>query len=374
VRSLPVSVRERIVDGGRGLTFLVIRLGAFGDILRTLPAVRLLRSGLPAARIHWICDERWAAFLGDHRDIDGVVALPRARLCGLARSWTGWPLLPREVARLGRSLRELAPEIALDFHGNLRSGIVGLLSGARVRLGYGSHQQKEGNRFFTTHRVDSGPRRTGRIERNLQLIRALGLPDGPLPDGGLPRSAQAERDAREMVARGAASGVPYAVLSAGASRRQSYKKPPPALLAAAARELAHRGVTPLVAYGPGEEVDAAQVVEASGGTARLLPPTDLRVLSALLGGARLFCGGDSGPLHLACALGCPVVGIYGPTDPEVNAPWGAPHRAVAPPGRHYTGIQRIDRRAGSFEGITGEAVREAVAEVLARHAVPGPAR
>src|SRR6185295_1456247 len=129
--------------------------------------------------------------------------------------------------------------------------------------------------------------------------------------------------------------------------------------AAAARQLGELGVTPLVAYGPGEDMDAARVVQASDGAAHLLPPTDLAMLAALLRRARLFCGGDSGPLHLACAAGCPVVAIYGPTDPEVNAPWGVPHRVVAPPDRVYTGIKKEDRGRG-FEGITPEAVRRAV--------------
>jgi heptosyltransferase-1 len=138
------------------------------------------------------------------------------------------------------------------------------------------------------------------------------------------------------------------------------------LLAAAARALAARGITPVVVHGPGEEADADRVVEASSGEAALAPPTDLRMLAAVIKGARLLVAGDSGPLHLACAAGCPVVAIYGPTDPVINAPWGVPHASVFPPGRSYTGIKRTDRTASGFEGITVEAVAAAVNDVLDR--------
>src|SRR5207244_1299418 len=143
-----------------------------------------------------------------------------------------------------------------------------------------------------------------------------GVPDRPLPDGGLPLAAEQVATARE-IARGLGGATAYAVVSPGASRGQVYKKPPASLLAAAAEQLAARGIAALVVHGPGEEADAREVVAASSGTAELAPPTGLHLLAALLRGAIVFVGGDSGPLHLACAVGCPVLGVYGPTDPAV---------------------------------------------------------
>jgi ADP-heptose:LPS heptosyltransferase len=251
----------------------------------------------------------------------------------------------------------------VDFHGNLRSGLVGRMSGAEVRVGYAGHQQKEGNRLFTTHRVPSGDRRTPRMERNLDLVRALGLADGPLPVGRLPIADAGTAEASAIANRlGPAGG--YAVVSPGASALQAYKKPPSDLLVGACRQLSVRNTAALVVYGPGEESDARTVVEAAGGSATLAPPTRLPTLAALLRNARLFVGGDSGPLHMACAVGCPVLGIYGPTDPQVNQPWGVPFVAVAPPGRRYTGIKRRDREAGGFDGLTAGAVKAAVDQLL----------
>jgi len=376
VKPLPSRLRAALESGGSDLEILVVRLGAMGDIVRTLPAARLVRAALPEAGMVWVCDASWAPLLQGHPDLDAIVPFPRRRLDALRRSPLRWPRLMAEIAALRRELRRRQPRLALDFHGNLRSGVVSVLSGARVRLGYADGQQKEGNRWLTTHRVPGGPERTPRMTRNLALVAALGLPVEPVPDSGLPVTIESVRAARELLRQVTGAERPYAILSPGASRRQAYKKPPATLLAAAADALHARGIAPLVVYGPGEEADALRVAEASRGRALPAPPTELTLLAALLRKARLFVGGDSGPLHLACGVGCPVVAIYGPTDPVVNGPWGVPSASVVPPGRTYTGIPRIDRTNAGFAGITPEAVQEAVDEVLsaarrqARHSAP----
>jgi ADP-heptose:LPS heptosyltransferase len=366
MRPFPPELETALARSGEDLSIAVVRLGAMGDIVRVLPAVRLLRIHLPDARIHWICDDRWAPLLEGHRDLDSVVALPRTHWNRERRRPASWPAIARGLLHARRLLRDLGCGLAIDFHGNLRSGIVARWTRARVRLGHAAHQQKEGNRFLTTHRVEPGPeRRRSRVERHLSLVRALGVLDDVLPDAGFrpaPRERTAAREALRAV--DVQGDRPYAILNPGASAAQAYKQPPPSLLAAAARPLAERGIVPVVIHGPGEEPAARAVVAASEGAARLAPPTTLRVLVPLVAGARLFVGGDSGPLHLACGVACPVVGLFGPTDPVVNAPWNVPHRVVAPPHRRYTGIKRIDRAAGGFEGIRPEEVAHAVVALL----------
>ena len=343
---------------------LVLRLGALGDVLRTLPAVRLVRAGLPEAGIWWVVDDRWLAALDGHADLSGTIAFPR-RMGNLAlRRPARWPALVRELRAFRRRLRGIAAHLVLDFHGNLRSGVVGVLSGAPVRLGYEGHQQKEANRWLTTHRVASGDRRTPRMARNLDLVRALGLPDAPPPRAEPALVGAGSEAATAILAAAGLAAAGFGVLNPGASAAQAYKKPPAALLAAAARQLDTRGLVPLVVWGPGEEPDARRVVELAGGRSLLAPPTDLAALAALLARARLFVGGDSGPLHLACAVGCPVVGLYGPTDPVVNGPWGVPCRALFPEGRAYTGIKRHDRHGGGFDGLAPDGVAAAVAALL----------
>jgi ADP-heptose:LPS heptosyltransferase len=353
------SWTERVREEGDGLRILVVRLGAMGDILRTLPAVRLVRRALPRAEIRFVLDDKWAGVIRNHPDLDGIVELPRRRFEELFRSPRRWGTLLDELARWRDRLRQPRPDLLLDFHGNLRSGVVGALSGAQVRLGHAGHQQKEGNRLFTTARVPAGKRRTSRLERNLDLVRAMGLPDRPLPGGGLPEDRDAAVEAEQISGQDT-----YAVLCPGASVLQAYKKPPAALLAGAAAALGARSIGSLVVHGPGEEEDAAAVVRAAEGAATLAPPTSLAVLMELLRRARLFVGGDTGPLHMACAVGCPVIGIYGPTDPAVNSPWGVRFEQVVPEGRIYTGIKKLDRRSGGFDGIRPDAVADAVTRLL----------
>jgi len=179
VRRLPPFILERLADGGRDLSVLVLRFGALGDIFRTLPAVRLVRSALPHARVTWAVDRRWRIALEGHPDLDEILDLPRFRRDEPPTGPVAW------VGFWRSELRRVRANLVLDFHGNLRSGVAGRLSSAPVRIGHDGHQQKEGNRFFTTHRVEAGPRRVSRVQRNLALLKALGIPCEPLPDAGL---------------------------------------------------------------------------------------------------------------------------------------------------------------------------------------------
>ncbi len=362
---LPPSLTQALRDPAARLTILVVRLGALGDILRTLPAVRLIRRGLPRSSIWWVVDDRWQVALADHPDLSGLVTWPRRAWARQLPSPMRWPAIVASARAVVGELRALRPDLVLDFHGNARSGLIGRLSGAAVRVGYAGHQAKEGNRWFSTHRVPAGARRTPRLERNLELVRALGLPDGPPPVGPLPLARAGRAAADRIVAESCGSAQAIAVVNPGSSAAQTYKRPPAALLAVAATRLAERGAVPLVVWGPGEEPAARRVVELSGGAARLAPATDLPTLAALLERARLYVGGDSGPLHLACAVGCPALALYGATDPVVNGPWGVACRAVFPEGRRYTGVKRLDRRAGDFEGISGPQVCAALDALLA---------
>jgi lipopolysaccharide heptosyltransferase I len=363
VLQLPSSVLRALGDEGRGLTVLALRLSAMGDILRTLPPVRVLRRAAPRLRIYWVVEDRWAGVLSAHPDLDGVISVPRKGWQELLRTPAGWLRMPGSVNALRRDLRSRRADLVLDFHGNLRSGLIAGFSGSPIRVGYEGHHQKEGNRWFTTHRVPAGDRRTPRLQRNLDLVRALGIDVVDLPDGGLPVTSAGCSAAEAILNEFGMRAQGYAVISPGASARQAYKVPPAGLLAAAARRQNERGLRSIVVWGPGEEVLARKVVEHAAGSAVVAPATDLDTLRELLRRARLFVGGDTGPLHMACAVGCPVIGIYGPTDPIVNGPWGVPHRTLSPPGRRYTGIKRVDRRSG-FGDLSEVAVGEAVDSIL----------
>jgi ADP-heptose:LPS heptosyltransferase len=361
---LPAATARLLGTDGDGATILVVRLGAMGDVVRTVPAVRLVARRWPRARIVWVVDAAWRVVLDGHPDLAGLIEIPRRAWGRAIRSPATWPGLVGSIASVSRALSGSSASLVLDFHGDLRSGALGWFSRAPVRVGFEGHQQREGNRWFTTQRVPSGDRRTPRLARNLSLVRAIGVPTDDVPPPDLPLVARGRDAAADVLGALGLGGRDYAIVSPGASARQAYKKPPAAALAAGCAAIARNGGAALVVWGPGEETDARRVVDLAGASAQLAPATTIPALAALTAGARLFLGGDSGPMHLACAVGCPVVAIYGPTDPVVNAPWGVPHRIVCPPGRSYTGVRRADRPAG-FDGLEPADVPRAVEELWA---------
>lgn len=345
------------------MRFLVVRLGAMGDVLRTVPAAEALRRAFPEARFAWAVDAPWAPLL---ECIPGFlpVRFPRGDFKRASSRWTGWPSAAGIAAAWRRSLRAEAPDVAVDFHGNLRSGVTARFSGAPVRIGFDGAEQKEGNRRFSTHRLPLERARRPRLERNTALARAL-IESAGLEWEGRPPSPLAfdwPDEARRTAERFADTG-PYVAIAPAVSAAQAYKTPPIPLLVAAARRSRDAGRSVWIVWGPGERDQAERLARDCEGAAAVAPETSLVELGAVLAGASGFVGGDTGPMHLACAVGVPVLALYGPTDPRVNAPWSPRAFALSPPGREYTGVKRIDRREG-FDGLTEAAVAEAAGRLL----------
>jgi ADP-heptose:LPS heptosyltransferase len=299
----------------------VIRLGAVGDVVRTLPAASALRATYPAAHLAWLVEPPSAALLGAQPWIDEVIVFPRPDLRASFRARR-----LAEALRLLRtfvvSLRERSFDLVVDFHSILKSGLLARASGAPRRAGYAPPFGREGAWLFANLRAVLEPRRVSRFERNLGLVRFLGSDALPAPT---PLRVDPEIS-RAMRARLGAEAAPV-VLHPGTSASTSHKRWTAAGYAAVARALADEdGLAAIVTFGPDaeERLLAEEVVRRAGGAARLAPPTEsLAHLAALLACARLYVGGDTGPMHVASLVGTPVVQILGPTDPVENAPWRA---------------------------------------------------
>lgn len=311
--TVPVSASDRL---------LVIRLGAVGDVLRTLPALHLIRRRYASLHLAWIVEDLSRDLLEGHPEIDQVIRFPRREIASDARR-------PHRLAArlrdLGRELRRHRFTIAVDFQGSLKSGILSVLSGAQARLGFAPGHAREMSSLFANRWVRPRTRWMNRVERNLLMSEALGA-TGDEVLMNLPETA-AEGGAADRILREFASdGQPLVVLSPGTSRRQAHKRWPVDRFARLAAQLRGRlGAVPFVAWGPGEAEMASGIVKGSGGAAVLSPAIGLRALAALLRRASLFVGADTGPMHLAWGVGCPVVALFGPTDPRLNAPLGETH-------------------------------------------------
>jgi lipopolysaccharide heptosyltransferase I len=298
---------------------LVIRLGAVGDVIRTLPAVRWIKRACPAVPIAWVVEDLSRDLLLGQPDIDEVIRFPRREL----REALAHPLrAARAFAALLRILRSRRFTVAADFQGSCKSGLLALLSGARRRVGFAPGHSREASWIFTNEWVRPPVARMNRVARNLQVASALGGSDDDVTVP-LPELAEDRAEADRIVGELRAGGRRVVVFSPGTSHRQRHKRWPIGHYARLASLMQRTiGVTPAIAWGPGEEEIARAIVLESGDGAQLLPPMGLRLLASVLRRADLFVGADTGPMHLAWAVGCPVVAVFGPTDPALNAPLG----------------------------------------------------
>lgn len=325
---------------------LIVRLGAVGDIVRTLPAVRLLRRSWPGVAFAWAVESGPAELLAGHPDVDQLIILDRRRLRRALRR-----LDLAALATPGRfisRLRAFRPHLALDFQSSLKSGLTSWLSGAPVRFGFDRPFDREHSHLFANRRIPLPDARLHRVLRAAALARAAGAEDGPL-EADLALTAAERADARAQILR-LTGGRRVVALAPFTSARQPWKRYPLTGWTEVARRLAGAGRAVLILAGPGEEDAAARLCGAAGDGVIPLPAPPLRTLAAILETCELLVGGDTGPMHLAWAVGAPVVAVFGPTDPALNAPFGVGHSVVAPP-------RPSDRRAADpFPGITPDLI------------------
>lgn len=305
---------------------LIVRLSAVGDVITSLPTLASLRLQLPGARIAWAVEEASAPLLRGHPHLDDLVVLP-------LKSWRRelpWPLATartlREAGTAVADLRRMRFDVVLDLQGNLKSGIVSRLTGCPRRIGYAPGRVREGNHLFMTEYVDLPVPEPPRVERSLRMLTALDLePRYERTVLGLSGEHRAEADAAVPAGGG------FVVMHPGTSAFGSFKRWPADRYGRLALSLKReRGLVTLVTCGPGEGDLARAAQDASEGAARALPPFrgGLMAMAALLERASLMVAADTGPLHLAAALGRPVVALFGPKDPSVYAPLGSPRRIV----------------------------------------------
>jgi lipopolysaccharide heptosyltransferase I len=300
-------------------SLLVIRLGAVGDVIRTLPAVSCLRGAFPEAKIGWAVEEPSREILQGHPDIDEVHVLARRQLRAgpfPARLFRGAGILRAYAA----GLREASFDWAVDLHGTFKSGLIARLSGARRIYGFGRGHAREHADLFYTDPVPLPRKKMSRVERALAVAGALGA-EISSPRRVLPEWPDAARVAERFL-REKAPDHPRILISPGTSETQSFKRYPAPLFARFADAMVEAtGGRIILAWGPGEESIVEEVRRSMSRLAVPTPRTSLTELAEIARRCDLFVGSDTGPLHLAAATGIPVVALYGPTDPKVNAPY-----------------------------------------------------
>ena len=309
---------------------LVVRLGAMGDIIHTLPAVRALKLGHPARRLFWAVEPKWAPLLEQNPFVDGILLVHRTL---------------RGLLSAPRTLRVSTYGFAVDFQGLLKSALVALAAQPETIYGFDAGQVRErASALFYQHRVT--PSAVHVVDRNLDLAAAAGAvrdvqPCFPLPPG---------RPEGDLPAGDFVLASPLAGWAA--------KQWPLAHYRALAARLDCEFRVPLVLNGPPGATfgDIAPAIPHYSGLPGLIDAT--RRAAAVV-------GVDSGPLHLAAALEKPGAAIFGPTDPARNGPYGSSLRIVRSSGAvtTYKRGAAIDR---SMQDIAPEEIFETLRAALGR--------
>lgn len=289
---------------------LIILLGAIGDVVRALPLLGRLRRAWPHAHIAWAVEPKSQPILEGHPWLDELIVYDRRRA-----PWSFLPFLGK--VRAGRF------DHVVDLQRHLKSGIIGAASGARDRLGFAAANTKEFNHCLTTRQIDPQPNLRLKLTQYQAFGDALGAPPAPIEFGlSLPPAEEARARAFLATARRPMLGV---ILGSSWPSRVYF----PQYIATVIRGLAQPAgenppLFPVLIGGPEEAAIGAAVVSELQGIEHLnlAGRTRLRDLIGIFGECAVAFGPDSGPMHIAAAVGCPVVSLWGATAPERSAPWG----------------------------------------------------
>jgi len=352
---------------------LIVRLSAMGDVIHALPAVAALRGAFPDAHIGWLIEERWSELLcapGAARRGRRSKARPLVdEVHSVSLKAWGKSLFSvstaQRIATVWNDVRGARYDAAVDLQGAIRSALLARWSGARVVYGAAEPRESPASLWYARKAFARGRHV---IEQNLSVVEAVlrvtgkAQPRNPFPvehsPVDLPWDSQAEvRVGRRLEE----SGVSYfAILNPGAG--WGAKRWPAERYGEVALGLAAQGLKSILNYGPGEE-ELANAAQAASQGAALAMSLNLTELIALTRRARLFIGGDTGPLHLAAALRVPVVAIYGPTDPARNGPYGTRRMVLRSPQSFTTHARKTEPDEG-LRAIGSDAVVAAARELL----------
>lgn len=290
---------------------LIIKPSSLGDIIDALPAVGSIRRGYPAARISWLVKSEWAPVLKGHPFIDEVIAVPF--------TWRGIPQLIQAV-------RRRPFDLVVDLQGLLRSALLGAAAGAPVRIGFSA--AREGAACFYTDRVDIPEGVLHAVDRYREIARAFGC-DVSQIDFGIPATEESAAGINRLFSEIDLSTFDPFILIHPTARWES-KKWVPSRFAELADWLIREKKTPILFVGSrGEREAVEQIVQKMKQKAiNIAGKTTLPELTELIRRAEYFICNDSGPMHLAAAVGTPVVALFGPTDPNKIGPYGAGHKVI----------------------------------------------
>jgi len=306
---------------GHWQKILVIKLRAIGDVILATPVLENLRQAFPQAQIDFLTEKMCVPIVSDHPAINEILNFDRNQ--------------PGASRKLIQQVRRRRYDVVLDLFGNPRSAVLTLLSGAPMRVGFRFRVRQYAYNLKVVPRGD----RVHEVEFNLDALRALEIPIVTR------KLLVAVDEASENFAKQfwRENGLENRrVIGLNASGGWYTKRWPLDFFAQLGDRLQRElKAAVLLLWGPGEYVDAKTIAQMMQAPSLLAPPANLKQLAALLRKLTLLVSNDSGPLHLAAAMGTRVVGIYGPTRPDLQGPWGEGHVIVMKTGLACLGCNGV---------------------------------
>ncbi len=306
------------------MNILIVKLSAIGDVIHTLPSLAALRRCYPQAHITWVVEEAASDLLMDHPMIDRVLVSRRKHWVRELKEGRQRGAVLREIAGMLRALRDRPYDLAIDFHGLFKSAIFVLLSRGKRRLGYDSLQ--EGSGLFLNEKIPEDMTRHA-VERYLDFPRYLGCeagrPEFPiaLRESHFQRIRDLLSEKKIDTTRGFVGVSPIAYWEAKLWDEARFAALCDLIITEIGLPVVFTGESPLGAIARIRSLMQAPSASVAG-------ETTLRELAALYKEASLLLTTDSGPMHLAAAVGTPVVALFGPTSPERTGPYGAGHVVI----------------------------------------------
>lgn len=311
------------------MKILVVKLSAIGDVIHTLPAVVALRRAYPGARIDWAVETAASGLLAGHPAVDRVLVSHRKRWMRELRRSGSRNRAIREIRDFFAAFRRERYDLVIDFQQLLKSAALVLAARGRVKAGFGpGMQHMERSYLALNRRIPAVSMEIHALDRYRMLVEALGVPAGPV-DYRLPIDPAEERAVAALLTRAGVRGNGPLIALNPAATWETKHWTDAGFAVVADRLVREFGAELVFTGGPGDGPAVARVrermaersVDASG-------KTGLRELAALLRRARLLVTTDTGPMHLAAAVGTPVVAVFGPTAPWRTGPYGEGHAVV----------------------------------------------
>jgi heptosyltransferase-1 len=327
--------------------FLIVRLSSLGDIVLTLPMLAALRDTFCRSHIAWVVNARWKPLLEGNPDLNEIITLPNSSISAFFAC--------------GKRLRENNYTCVIDAQGLYKSALLAKLTHVKERIGYSFSVAREGAAsFFYTQRVK--PIRKHIVDMSLELAVAAGA---AIEQARFPLTIPSEAQSAVNQFLTSMKISRYVVLSPGGGWL-SKLWPPDRYGELALKLWETHGLRIIINCGPGESALAEILVINASAALPIIVQYKVPEMMALLRGAEFVVAGDSGPLHLANALGTPVVGLYGPTSPDRNGPYGGRDIVVRNLDDADTTYKRHNSYSEEMCSITVEQVMEAIQERLTK--------